>query len=81
MLPDCGAWICLQRAPAGIGSSSGGLARERSQETRRDPVVGEANANSGMRKSSIHGTQLTTEPVNVTRVLHGACNFSDSPRR
>lgn len=30
----CGAWIYLQRAPAGVGSSSGGLAAERSAETR-----------------------------------------------
>lgn len=54
MLSDRGAWICLQRAPSCIGSSSGGFARELSPsgETRRDSVVGEANTNSRARKSS-----------------------------
>lgn len=28
MLSDRGAWICLQRAPSGIGSSSGGFCKE-----------------------------------------------------
>lgn len=60
----CGAWIYLQRAPAGAGSSSGDLAAERSTETR--DLRGAERRYEQWLDVACHDCRMTTASVSPT---------------